>query len=106
GASSSAPAISLTERGPGTGSNGRRSQLRPPTTGSAPSYTRAGSDVASAPTTSPPPPMPITSGRRHPRNSSSASRILLVVAGGRVWSPTQREVLIPRVEPPEEEGSP
>ncbi len=37
GAISSAPSISSTRRGPGTGSNGRRSQLRPPTSGSAPS---------------------------------------------------------------------
>ena len=80
GAISSAPVISATERGPGTGSNGRRSQLMPPITGSAPSYRRADSAAASAPTTSPPPPMPITSGRRQPRSSSSASRILLVLS--------------------------
>ena len=37
-----APAISLTVRGPGTGSNGRRSQVSPPRTGSAPSGVRSG----------------------------------------------------------------
>jgi hypothetical protein len=72
GANGRPPSISASARGPGCGSIGRRSQVTPPTTGSAP-WTRQASAVASAPTTSPPPPIPSTSGRRERDRSWSAS---------------------------------
>src|SRR4051794_21107682 len=57
---SSSPSTSSSRRGPGWGSIGRRSQVTPPTWALRPTA-RAGSAVASAPTTSPPPPMPTDS---------------------------------------------
>ena len=91
----SASVISAAARGPGTGSNGRRSQVRPPSTGSAPSYSRTSSAVASAPTTSPPPPMPITSGSPGPAQQQLGVAHPLVLPGDRgpdVYTVSQREV--------------
>ena len=70
--------ISSSDRGPGWGSIGSRSQVTPPTITCGPkrSQNRA---TASAPTTSPPPPMPSTIARRLARNA--ASSLALMVAG-------------------------
>src|SRR5919197_3095453 len=77
--SARAPVISAVERGPGSGSIGRRSQVTPPSTAGTPrrSQSRA---LASAPTTSPPPPMPITSARRAARTRISSRR--MAASGG------------------------
>src|SRR3954452_9422252 len=60
-----APVTSSSRRGPGSGSIGRRSQVRPPRTVSHPAAAAMPAG-ASAPTTSPPPPMPRHRTRRAP----------------------------------------
>src|SRR3954453_7001803 len=60
-----APVTSSSRRGPGSGSVGRRSQVRPPRTGSHPAAA-ARPAGASAPTPPPPPPMPRHRTRRAP----------------------------------------